>query len=79
MYNNSAMIANQTVKHFISFINKFSLLNEKERLILRQRLEEKTLKKIGRKFKVSAERIRQIEQVAIAKLKQKYRQLALFE
>lgn len=79
MYNNGVMIANQTVKHFIKFIDKFPLLSEKERLVLSQRLQEKKLKKIGRKFKVTAERIRQIEFGAILKLKQKYRQLALFE
>lgn len=79
MYNDVVMIANQTVKHFLKFIDKFPLLSEKERLVLSLRLQEKKLKKIAKKFKVSAERIRQIEFGAILKLKQKYRQMALFE
>ncbi len=79
LYNLLIMIGNQTVRHFLRFIEKFPLLTEREKWVLSQRLQEQKLKKIGKKFKVSAERVRQIEWGAILKLKQKYRQLALFE
>ncbi len=55
-------------------------LDEREREILRQRFgldgnEEKTLEEVGAKFGVTRERIRQIQEIALAKLRRKIEQL----
>jgi DNA-directed RNA polymerase delta subunit len=54
--------------------NLFAILNDRERAILKKRYgltdgAEKTLEEIGREFKVTRERIRQIENSAIQKIK----------
>lgn len=73
------MIANQTVRYFIKIVKNSHELSQKEKEILIARLEEKTLLKIGRKYKLSAERVRQIEEEAIRKFLAKVNQLFLFE
>ncbi len=72
------MIANQTVRYFIKIVKDSKELNQKEKDVLIARLEEKTLEKIGKKYKLTAERIRQIEEVAIKKFLAKINQLFLF-
>jgi DNA-directed RNA polymerase sigma subunit (sigma70/sigma32) len=73
------MIANQTVRYFIKIVKDSKELNQKEKEILVARLEEKTLEKIGKKYKLTAERIRQIEEEAIRKFLAKVNQLFLFD
>lgn len=75
----SAVIANQTVRYFIKIIGASKELNRKEKDILIARLEEKTLEKIGKKYKLTAERIRQIEEEAIGKIVAEIKQLLLFD
>ena len=53
--------------------NCLKQLNEREQLVIRNRLmvsEPKTLSEIGEQLNVSRERVRQIEEVALKKLKQ---------
>ncbi len=71
-------MANQTTAYFVSIINASAKLKKKEREILINRLRRKTLKKIGRKHKISGERIRQIEQTALIKFKKTIYQPFLF-
>lgn len=73
------MLANQTVRYFIKIVRDSKELNRKEKDILIARLEEKTLEKIGKKYKLTAERIRQIEEGAIKKFLAAVKQLFLFE
>ncbi len=73
------MIANQTVRYFIKIIQASKELNRKEKDILIARLEEKTLLRIGKKYKLTAERIRQIEEEAIGKIVAEIKQLLLFD
>lgn len=73
------MIANQTVRYFIKIVKDSKELNQKEKDILIARLEEKTLEKIGKKYKLTAERIRQIEDGAIRKFLAEVKQLFLFD
>jgi len=54
--------------------NLFKILNDREKTILKKRYglsgnEEKTLEEIGKEFKVTRERIRQIENTALQKVK----------
>jgi len=70
---------NQTVGYFINFITKSHRLNPKEIDILVKRLKRKKLKSIGRKYKVTYERIRQIEKSALSKLGNKTIQEYLFD
>lgn len=72
-------MGNKTIGHFVSIITESNKLNKREKEILIKRTKGKTLKKIGRKYKITAERIRQIEEVAIAKLLKKIHQLMLFD
>ncbi len=73
------MIANQTVRYFIKIVKNSHELSKKEKEILVARLEEKTLLKIGKKYKLSGERVRQIEEEAIRKFLAKVNQLFLFD
>lgn len=73
------MVANQTVRYFIKIVKSSHELSKKEKEILIARLEEKTLEKIGKKYKLTAERIRQIEELAIKKFLAKVNQLFLFD
>lgn len=69
---------NQTIGYFINFIIKSKRLSPKEEDILVKRLKRKKLKQIGRKHKVTYERIRQIEKKALKKLSSKTFQEKLF-
>jgi DNA-directed RNA polymerase sigma subunit (sigma70/sigma32) len=73
------MSGNQTINYFSRLIDSSKELKRKEKEILKFRLGFKILKKIGRKYKVSYERIRQIEKEAIKKLNKKICQLLLFD
>ena len=72
-------MGNRTIKYFISIVQNSKELSKKEKEILIKRLRDKTLEKIGKKYKVSAERIRQIEEKALLKFIQKICQLNLFD
>ena len=72
-------MGNQTLRYFRSIIIISKDITKKEKDILVHRLKRKTLKKIGRKYKVSAERIRQIEKAALQKFVKKINQLLLFD
>lgn len=70
---------NKTICYFKSLIEVSNKLNEKEKEILIRRAEGKTLKEIGKKYKITAERVRQKEEVAIIRFMKKFYQLLLFE
>lgn len=72
-------MSNQTVVYFSSLIKGAHFFTPKEKEILLFRLKKKTLKKIGRKQKVTAEWIRQIEKSALKKFTKKINQLMLFD
>jgi DNA-directed RNA polymerase sigma subunit (sigma70/sigma32) len=72
------MRSNQTRKYFSSFVKSLPQLSHKEKEVLIRRLKGKTLTAIGRKLGVTEGRIRQIEGAAVAKAKDKMRQLSLF-
>lgn len=72
-------MGNKTIGYFILLIEGSDKLNKKEKDILVKRVKGKTLKKISKKYKVSAERIRQIEEIAIIKFMKKIYQLLLFD
>jgi DNA-directed RNA polymerase sigma subunit (sigma70/sigma32) len=69
---------NRTLVYFIDFVKKTHRLKPKEADVLALRLKRKKLKTIGRKYKVSYERIRQIEKISLIKLKNKTYQEKLF-
>jgi len=71
-------MSNRTLSYFIDFVKKNIRLKPKEADILALRLKRKKLKSIGRKYKVSYERIRQIENLSLKKLNSKYFQEKLF-
>lgn len=71
-------MTNQSIAYFASIIKNSKELTRREKEILLYRLKKKTLKKIGRKEKVTGERIRQIEKQALAKFIKKINQLLLF-
>lgn len=72
-------MSSQTISHFISIVKNARELDKKEKNILIKRLKGVTLKNLGKKYKVSDERIRQIEQKSLQKLIKKMCQLMLFE
>lgn len=72
-------MANQTIRYFSSLLRESHELNAKEKDILHRRLKNQHLKKIGRKYKVTAERIRQIEEHALGKFTKKVLQLLLVD
>lgn len=72
-------MSSQTEDYFISFIQNAKELSGKEKEILIKRLRAQRLKRIGRKYKVTAERIRQIEKKALAKFGKKITQLLLLD
>lgn len=72
-------MSSQTWDYFISFIQNARELSRKEKEILIKRLQAQKLEKIGRKYKVTAERIRQIEKGALSKFGKKITQLLLLE
>lgn len=69
---------NRTLAYFTDFVKKTNRLKPKEADILALRLKRKKLKSIGRKYKVSYERIRQIEKISLKKLKSEFYQERLF-
>ncbi|MFH1826893.1 MAG: sigma factor-like helix-turn-helix DNA-binding protein [bacterium] len=73
------MIGNETLRYFIKIVKKDKALSPKEKNILVARLQKKTLIKIGKKYKLTAERIRQIEEGAVKKFLKKVNQLFLFD
>ena len=72
-------MGSQTLKYFNSIISHAKELNRKEKEILIKRLKKQKLQKIGKKYKVTAERVRQIEKEALLKFKKKMIQLMLFD
>jgi DNA-directed RNA polymerase sigma subunit (sigma70/sigma32) len=72
-------MSSQTWDYFIAFIQNARELNRKEKEILVKRLQAKKLEKIGRKYKLTGERIRQIEKEALAKFGKKITQLLLLD
>lgn len=72
-------MASQTIKYFISLIKEAKNLKQREREILIRRLKGKTLSYIGKKYKLTGERIRQIENKALDNFKEKAYQLFLFK
>jgi DNA-directed RNA polymerase sigma subunit (sigma70/sigma32) len=72
-------MGNKTIGYFISIIESSSRITNREKDILIKRIKGIHLEKIGKKYKLTAERIRQIEERAIEKLLKKIYQLMLFE
>jgi len=72
-------MGNQTIKYSVSLIKSSKELKRKEKDILIKRLKNVTLEKIGKKYKVSAERVRQIEEKSLKKFIAKMCQLMLFD
>ena len=72
-------MSSQTRDYFISFIQNAKEISRKEKEILIKRLRAQKLEKIGRKYKVTAERIRQIEKGALLKFGKKITQLLLLD
>lgn len=78
-YSARKIMSNRTVSYFISIVKNSKELTKKEKEILTKRLQDKTLEKIGKKYKVTAERVRQIEEKALIKFIAKICQLNLFD
>jgi len=72
-------MSSQSLEYFILVINQARNLTKKEKDILLRRLKGITLRKIGRRYKLTAERIRQVEEEALTKLSKKISQLLLFD
>jgi len=70
---------NQTILYFIQVIENTEFLKRKEKCILVDRLKGKNLETIGKKFKLSGERIRQIEESSLLKFFKSIKQLILFK
>jgi len=73
------MRSNRTLKYFRYFIKKAPDLTGKERTVLFKRLRRISLEEIGKIFNVTEGRIRQIERLAVSKMRSKVRQLNLFK
>lgn len=72
-------MGNKTTAYFTSFIQDSKEFDAREKEILIKRLKNKKLETIGRKYKITAERIRQIEKRALHKFKEKAIQLRLLD
>lgn len=72
-------MSSQTVRYFASLVKEEKILTKKEKDVLTKRLKNDTLEKVGKKYKVSAERVRQIEEKALKKFVAKMCQLMLFD
>ncbi|HLL61119.1 MAG TPA: sigma factor-like helix-turn-helix DNA-binding protein [Candidatus Nitrosocosmicus sp.] len=70
---------NKTIVYFTLMIQSSKELTNKEKAVLIQRLQRKNLFLIGKKLKITGERVRQIEQKALEKFSKKLGQLSLFE
>lgn len=76
---NTGKMSSQTLAYFKSIIQSSKELTRKEKEIILRRLEKKPLRKIGRKYKLTGERIRQIEKGALGKFLKKTCQLILID
>lgn len=72
-------MSNKTIVYFSSVVLASKQLTPREKDILEERLKKTKLRKIAKKYSVSPERIRQIEQRALKKIIQKQAQLMLFD
>ena len=72
-------MSSQTWEYFSTIVKNSKELNKKEKEVLIKRLRAQSLEKIGNKYKVTAERIRQIEKEALLKFKKKIIQLLLID
>lgn len=72
-------MSSQTALRFAEIIRESRELTRKEKDILLRRLRREPLTRIGRRYKVTGERIRQIENEALVKLLGGDSQLLLFE
>lgn len=73
------MMNNQTIVYFIQVVKNTEFLKNKEKAILVERLKGKSLEVIGKKYKLSGERIRQIEENSLSKFFKSIKQLILFK
>ena len=73
------MSANRTLRYFAAHIRHLPHLTPKEKGVLLRRIRSVTLGKIGLKYEVTEGRIRQIEKVALKKVKSKSFQQTLFK
>lgn len=78
-YSARKIMSNRTVEYFISIVQSSKELSKKEKEVLVKRLKDRTLEKIGKKYKVTGERVRQIEEKALIKFIAKICQLNLFD
>jgi DNA-directed RNA polymerase sigma subunit (sigma70/sigma32) len=72
------MRGNKTLAYFSKTIDKIAELTAREKEVVLKRLRSKTLEKIGKKFKLTEARIRQIEKTALMKIESKWHQQRLF-
>lgn len=72
-------MSSQTLLYFQTVIANSKELNKREKDILSKRLDKITLEKIAKKYKLTDERIRQIEEEGLAKFLKKACQLLLFD
>lgn len=72
-------MSSQTMAYFQSVIRTSKELTQKEKDIVVRRLQKKSLRSIARKYKVTGERIRQIENEALKKFLKKTCQLRLVD
>lgn len=72
-------MSSQTLLYFQTVIANSKELKKREKDILIKRLDKITLEKIAKKYKLSDERIRQIEEEGLAKFLKKACQLLLFD
>lgn len=79
MSKKHSVLGNNTVRYFRDIIVGSSELTKKEKEILLKRLSSFTLETIAKKYHVTAERIRQIEESAIKKFHAKICQLVLLD
>ena len=73
------MRANRSVRFFIAQVRKLPHLTAKEKDVVSKRLRRVTLENIGNRYRVTEGRIRQIEKIALNKVKSKLYQLKLFD
>lgn len=72
-------MSSQTLLYFQTVIANSKELTKREKDILSKRLDKITLEKIAKKYKLTDERIRQIEEEGLAKFLKKACQLLLFD
>jgi len=72
-------MTSQSLGYFIEFIDHLKELDKKEKDILIRRLKKQTLNQIGKKYRLTGERVRQIENQALKKLKTTICQLRLLD